>query len=167
MRALGSPGMTYRKMLAANSTNATLGTVPRVPTTTLPALAIDFRDRPPSWVKLVPFGTDANNETFTARLWGWQLVGTLWVPTILVQFLATMGNVNGVAGTDVLNTDFFCDTLGDPTAGFGTKGYDCQPHSPANDTPGFYEVKAQGCQLFELETAVGTGASGNALIGIM
>jgi hypothetical protein len=158
---------SLQKMFGTNSTQAALGTPATIPLEAVPTLGNGFVQftQAPKWLKFVPFGTDANNETINYRIWAWSEIGGMLIPSILLQFVGTFGNINGLADESVTETDFFCDTLGDPVANFGAKGIDCQPHSPQNDTPGFYLVDACGCSLFSLEIGLGTGASGNGLIG--
>lgn len=154
---------SFRKMLTENSTQAALGTPAVIPALSLTGwVTLEYF---PDWVKFIPFGTDANNETINYRLWGASVIGGLFIPQILLQFLGTFGTAKGVAGADVDENQFFCDTIGDPTTNFGTKAVDCQPYSPQNDTPGSYLLDTRGCHMFKLEIGLGTGASGNGLIG--
>lgn len=65
------------------------------------------------------FGNNANNLTFSARIWGIEegsdnvitVATKSWEVTLLAQFLATLGNVNGVAGTLIAAADFEADTI--------------------------------------------------------
>ena len=170
---LGSPGSPLSRARVANSTNS--GGFPALaPTTTKPLVdsatgatgVVDLGNNPPRLVKLIPFGVGANNTTFDVRLTAWHNAAGLWVPTVLLQFTATLSAAVGVAGATVLDTERFADTLGDPTTNFGVKGTDCWQHSPQNDTPGFYLADAAGGVLYQVDTNLGTATSGNALIGI-
>ena len=65
------------------------------------------------------FGDNAQNLTFSARIWGIEEgVGTVsttamhsWEPTLLAQLLVTLGNVNGVASTLIEAASFEADTI--------------------------------------------------------
>lgn len=114
-------------------------------------------------LKLVPFGTDADNETFTMRAVGWNQVGTLWVPTVLWESLCTLSTAVGVAAASVINTEFFCDTIAATTAGMGVANVDNVITSPADDTPAHVVIDCRGSQRVQVIFALGTGAGANAL----
>lgn len=62
------------------------------------------------------FGTDANDETFKVRVWGWdrleQSDGTFsWENALLAEFSCTLGNLAGTAGCGITATDFEVDTI--------------------------------------------------------
>jgi hypothetical protein len=155
----------YRAARATNSTDASFAS--KVPTVTEPAgagvLALAKRSLAPTWLMLVPFGV-TNNQTFDLRVVGWRHLGSLWLPTILLQFSVTLGNVNGVAGSVPADTDFVADTVSDPATGMGAKGVDCQPTSPANDTPASYMMDTRGCEKVEILFDMTGATSGNCLV---
>jgi hypothetical protein len=121
--ALETPIMDLRKGLASNST-AAYYTVP-VPTGTAPATGDDnvvfaMRDYGrANHLHVIPYGTDANNETLDLAIYGWEFVpggsGTaddLYVPTFLGEWGGTMSStLNGVSGGVLSDTEYFCDTL--------------------------------------------------------
>jgi len=162
---IGSPGAPLQRAHTANST-ATSFTAPAA-TATKPSGAgvLDFCSNPPSWLKLLLFGTGNDNDTFDARLIGWSIINSLWVPTILLQCSATLSAFVGVSGGDVTDSERFADTLSDPVSGMGSAGVDCQKHSPANDTPAFYLLDACGCTLFRLDIDRTGATAGNGLLG--
>lgn len=160
---IGSPA---QQPVLARSSHITAGafTAP-VATDTQPAAAVDFSKDPPQFIKLIPIGVGADNATLTLRLIGWsQVAGRLWVPQVLCEFLATLSTFVGVAGSSVIETERFADTVADPTANIGREGTDCWKRSPGNNTPAQYKIAAAGCVLFQVDVAVGTATSGNALI---
>lgn len=161
----GSPGAPLRRAATTNLTTTSFSALAATATKPTADGVVDLTAAPPAWLKLVPFGAGSDNTTFDARLWGWSLVSSLWVPTILVQFSATLSAAVGVSGGDVTDTDRFADTVGDPTANFGEAGVTCQPYSPQNDTPGSMILDACGCTLFQLQIDLTGATSGNALIG--
>lgn len=113
-------------------------------------------------------GTDAANETLTALITGWTYVeGTenapgLWVPTPLLALSITLGTSTGVSGAIVPETELFADTITASNA--YTSAYEII--SPANNSPGCVKVDFFGCALVQVQLAVGTGASGNAVAAV-
>lgn len=162
---IGSIGAPLQRAHATNST-ATVFTAPEA-TTTKPSGAgvLDFGGNPPVWMRVLPFGTGADNSAFDLRLVGWSLVNSLWVPTILLQFTATLSTFVGISGGDVTDLERFADTLSDPVSGMGTSGVTCHKCSPANNTPAFYLVDGMGCTLFRVDVDRDTATAGNALVG--
>lgn len=168
-----SPGIALARAFTASST-ATSFTQPAA-TLTKPSGTgvVDFTALPPSFLRVMPFGTGANNSQFDMQVIGWSLAGgtggtgSLWVPMVLCQFTVTLSQSVGVAtSTLVLDTDRFGDTLSDPAANLGTKGTDCFVHTPANDSPAHYLIDAEGCTIFSVAVNVTAGATaGNALVG--
>jgi hypothetical protein len=152
----------FAKVRATNATDTSFAS--RVATTTTPAddgvvSIADVGSTAPTWVCLVPYGSGGDGDTFDVRVVGWRKVSTLWVPTILLQFTATMSTAVGVASAAVTNSERFADTVGDPATGMGSVGVNCQPTSPANNTPAHYLVDTRGCAKFEVlfdATAAGT-----------
>lgn len=168
MRTIPSSfGGGLAKALAANATDTSFAS--RVPTTTEPTGdgVVGLRSHPdqvvPTWLLLVPYGTGDANDAFDVRVVGWRRVGTLWVPTTLLEFTATLGTAVGVAGADVADTEKFADTVSDPATGKGSVGVDCQPTSPADNTVAHYLVDTRGCPkvefLFDATTGDPTGAN--------
>ncbi len=161
----GSPGAPLRRAYTANSTD-TAFTAP-VATTTKPTGTgvIDYGNDAPAWLRVLPFGTGSDNDTFDVRIIGWSLIESLWVPVILCQFSATLSAFVGVAAAAVINTERFADTISDPATGFGEAGVTCQPQSPANDTPGFMLLDTVGCTVFRVDIDRTGATAGNALVG--
>ena len=111
------------KGLAAMSTNAAIA-VP-APTNTEPATGTDNKvidmqlQGSGNQIHLIPYGTDANNETIDLAVYAWEhqpgTTGTaddLYLPTFLGEWTGTMSNmVSGVASGVVIATEYFCDTI--------------------------------------------------------
>jgi hypothetical protein len=155
----------------ADSTSASFPT--RIPTTTEPTgdgvidlLAAAGGTRVvPTWLDIVPYGTTTADQTFKVRVVGWRKVGTLWVPTTLLEFTATLGTATGVSGATLGTTYLFADTVGDPATGKGAIGVDCQPTSPADNTVASYMVDTRGSAKVEiLFDRNSSAASCNALV---
>ncbi len=112
----------------------------------------------PTWIRIYPYGLGANNDTFDLRLWGWYRGGKpdTFYPTILTQISVTLGNFTGVAGGQVLNTEFFADTIA-LTALIGeasitaatTRQGTTELYTPANDTPAWILVPLRNAEFIE------------------
>lgn len=98
----------------------------------------------------------ASNDTFALRVWGWNRVNdpalpALYVPSILLEIACTVGAMTGVAGSAVLDTELFVDTITLTTEEkVGTVGQ-TTVLSPANDTPAFAEFRLHGAELLEFD----------------
>ena len=112
------------------------------------------------------FGAGNDNDTFDARLVGWDRIGshptsTLWVPRILASFSCTVSQMVGIAGSKVINTDRFVDTItlnavaGDPVfpdidgGGNAASGGTVQIFSPANNLMAYVSVPILGCEKLQ------------------
>lgn len=119
----------------------------------------------PKWILVKPIGLGANNDGFSMRLWGWESIGgnaetagaRAWIPSIIAEYTCLMGNMAGVAGSPVLNTEFFCDTMApvaarqaDCTIAAGTAVQTLyEVISPVNDTPAWARIPILGWEKIE------------------
>ncbi len=121
----------------------------------------------PQYMMCLPYGLGASNDGFSLRLIGWRSVSTqvnvatsvtkLWVPTIFAEFACLMGAATGVAGSAVLNTELFCDTitpvaarLPDLVIAAGTAiNSNVAIINLANDTPNFFTTPLFGFEKIE------------------
>ena len=110
----------------------------------------------PWYLNLIPFGTDAADETFDMRLWGWSKVAdtALWIPQLLVELNVTLGSVDGTAiGASHLLADTIVIAKGDA---------DAPEINPENDLPGSILVHLRGCDMFEFDFDLTGAAAANA-----
>lgn len=164
MADLTTPLRPFEKLYAANVTAASI-TNP-TPSTTAPTgdgvfnMALSA-DAGLNAVQLVFYGTrtSADNETFTARVTGYRKVGTLWVPFPLLALSMVQGTSVGVAGADVVATEYFADTIA-VTSAF-TSLYEVS--SPADNTIAYVTIDPVGCRYLRVDLAKGTNASCNVL----
>lgn len=115
----------------------------------------------PSRVRIWPIGLGSNDDAFSIRIWSWTRIGSgpspgiLWVPSELGEYSCTLGNFTGVAGSPVLNTEFFADTItvvSEPTTVANTTNAGTtEVFSPANDTPAWIELRLRGVELLEFD----------------
>lgn len=169
MQTLGTKRLSWQKLLAANTTAATITN--GLPTITKPAAAagvgvIDFVGEGNESIQnnllLSFFGerSAADNETFTARVEGWRRLGDgLWVPVPLLNLTLTMGTAVGVAGQGIINTEYLADTVV-ASAAF-TSAYELI--SPADNSVALVKVDLFGCDLVCVRLAKGTCAKCNAV----
>ena len=119
----------------------------------------------------LPIGLGAANDAFDMKVVGWRQIGAgedknqLWLPTTIASLTCTVGAMTGIAGTPVLNTELFCDTIVPKSAtGLGTSCWvrpsiDATPAatyrgslllwSPADDSIAAFAVPTLGCQRVE------------------
>lgn len=125
----------------------------------------------PSNARIIPFGTGSATNTFSVRVIGWidsqPVAGSsnavLWVPTVLCEYLCTLGTAVGVANAAVLDTEKFCDTIS-LVANRGTDGQDTTKASPTNNLVAQFLVDLKGSKRIELCYSVGTNTDCNALV---
>lgn len=118
-----------------------------------------------SFIKLIFYGTDAADETGSARLLGWERqVGIgddktpLWVPTYMVEVQFTLSTLTGVDGTEIDSSQFLADTV---TQTNGDS--DVAIVSPANDAGvATLSVDPRGAHYVEVLLTNGTAADVNA-----
>ncbi len=124
-----------------------------------------------SMAKIVGFGTDAANETFSCDIHGWFESGgdtTIWYSVHLYALTFTLGTRTGVAGTDVLDTELFADTVvaGSYQATFGGDNW-VGLLSPAGNGGAMALIPTVGATYLEFDVYDGTTASCNVLCGIL
>lgn len=113
-------------------------------------------------IELMPFGGGADDETFDMRAVGWRKVNSqpyaLWVPTVICEASVVLCSATGVAGTAVLNTDFFADAI------TVNKGIGIVPSLTANTMAAVLIVAVDGFEKVEVTfDRTGTSDTANAL----
>lgn len=112
----------------------------------------------PCRLKVWFIGLGADNDAFSARFIAWDRHGTatpfLWVPTIICELGAIVGAAVGVAGSPVLATERFADTLTivtEPTiTADTTRQGTIEVSSPANDLIAHAIIPFWPCDKFEV-----------------
>jgi hypothetical protein len=94
------------------------------------------------WFK--PWGTNAANETFDLRLWGWthDLANGQWEPALLLELNVTLGDIAASKGSLSFDADTIVLAKGDSTA---------KIISPGNDLPASVVVDVLGFHLLEFD----------------
>jgi hypothetical protein len=166
---LNTQNDNFRVLLAANSTSAAPG-APTVtvtePVTSATAAVVDFKDMSANSVALLFFGAGADNATGTAVIYGWRRVtysaGYLWVPTPLLGVDLVLSTSVGVAGTAIINTDRFADTITLTASSNFTSAYELV--SNAGNLPAMVKLDHFGARKLEIRTAIGTATNLNVAI---
>lgn len=131
-------GADFRKAYATDATSTSFAST--APTTTSPFSndgVVDMRagnDRMVSNMAfMMPYGSGADDDTFAFRVWGWRLIGTLYVPSLLIAGSCTISTCVGIAGATVTSDSRFADTIAIsyPTDG---ENVSYQLNSPADDS---------------------------------
>jgi hypothetical protein len=108
------------------------------------------------------FGVGSNGQTALARITAWRqtIDGSLWIPSPLLTLNLTFGWQLGIANTLVGATQNFVSTIVAATTFTSAN----EIISPASDgTCGLVAVDPKGAALIEVDLAIGTCASVNAL----
>lgn len=158
------PVMPLRKALATDNTDTTYEA--KAPTTTKPSGdgIFDLLNESngvntgifiPEKIVLIPYCSNANNETFGMRLWGWSryaVATPVWIPQILIGMNVVVGNISV---SDILANAFLADTLteveGDDANNITVSG--------DGDIPARATVPLQGVELIEFDFDADAGAS--------
>lgn len=154
-----------QRVRANSSTDANFPS--RVPTSTAPAgdgVIFDplAGSSAPEWLQVIPFGDGADNATFDLRVIGWKPTPLgLWIPTILAQAACTLSTAVGVNSYEVTASQRFADTI---VLSLIQANVDSKVSSPANDTPGSFQVQTRGSVFIEVIFDMGTATGANALI---
>lgn len=117
-------------------------------------------------IALVFFGVGASTNTATAKIIGWRQISAggganaLWVPVPLLALNLTLGTQTGVAGCVVDNTHLFVTTITASTAYTSAN----EIISPGDNSPALVKVDTFGCQYVQVQLAVGTATSINAML---
>ena len=114
-------------------------------------------------IVLLPYATSGDNDTFSMRLIGWRVLGSLsttllWVPVVLVELACTASTVVGVATRLVAATERFVDTI---TLVTGNDDISIDIVSPTGNVIAHVVADLKGFQKVELtfdSTAAGTTA---------
>lgn len=150
----------FQRALATNSTASAF--TAKIPVAVEPSGTGIFKmENPiPTFLQLVPFGTDANDETFDFRLYGWTRIHSerIWVPQLLADVSVTLGNMSAAV---IAASTFLADTLtynDGPPAGPFQSLIDAQ-----EDLPASVMVHTRGCEYIEFDFDMVLAASGNVL----
>jgi len=154
----------WLELLATNATDTSFAST--IPTVTKPTgdNVIDV-DKTSGQVcnnlMLLFFGAGADNATYDARVYGWQKIGDLWVPTLLAQITCTLSTVVGVSGQSVADTDRFADTYALAT-GFNAN-VSVEVVTPASNTIGHVLIDVRGFSKIEVDFDMTGATNGNTL----
>jgi hypothetical protein len=188
---LGTLSSSFRLAAATDQTNTSWATI--VPTITEPggagsgataAAVFSLTSKDGNYaqngVKVVPFGTTSNNNTFSLRVYAWSFVRNLlvnnasvdlWVPVNLLEVVCTLTSaMPGVTGSAISASHYFCQTI-TVTTGSTLSGEAAAENvvSPANGTIAHFVVDLKGFQKLQLDFSVngGSATAMNALLSLL
>jgi hypothetical protein len=155
----------FAKVRSTNSTSANYPS--KVATTTEPAtstagvLVAAPSTIAPKKILLVPYGTDADGETFKVRVIGWREVSGLWIPVPLAEATCTLSSAVGVDAASIENEEFFADTIELAT---GYPADSSRVYSPTGNVLAHLIVDVEGFKYVEvIFDRNASAASANAL----
>lgn len=148
--------LPLQKALATNSTSTDF--TAQTPTATEPTGVgvFDLLARPyghsvyvPSWLQIIPFGTDGNDDTFDFRVYGYSKTTDatpLYIPQLLIDVSVVLGNI---AATAIAANTFMADTLtinDGPIDGLFRSHIDCQEDMGAS-----LLIHTRGCRYIKFD----------------
>jgi hypothetical protein len=164
----------WSKMLSANSTSAAypstaITTTSPVATATSGIINLKHTESTPLVINnlmLAFYGAGSDNNTYTARVWGWQqLVSdgtpTLWIPTILAEITCQLCTFTGTGSASIASTDRLCDTYA-LANGFNSN-VSVEVVSPANNTGGYVMIDVRGFSMVQVDFAMVTATNANCI----
>lgn len=166
----------------AYTTNVTTATFPAVVAKTTPFglptnNGTTFNGGIPAddkFIKLMFYGVGADNSTVAYRLYGVRCAGTqnlgvanpLYIPELVLEGVATLSTLVGVAASPVLDTENFADTITVTTPATAARPaieYFLANSVTANISPATVSVSTQGYGEFYLVFDMTGATSANAL----
>jgi hypothetical protein len=161
----------YRRVLATNTTASAF--TARVDLLAMPAAPagesttgyVYVGDTNTVLIKL--YGTDADNETGSVRVYGLKAIerpgnATSFTHVLLGEYAFTLSStLTGVAGGVVGASEFYADTI---TRTYGLENVADQVFTPTSDEPAHILVDRKGHDVLLVEPIVVTALSVNALI---
>lgn len=114
---------------------------------------------------VVPYGTDAADETFDLKVVGWSrvVVGGIveWVPTEIIVVTVTLGTASGAAGGVIGDSALWADAI----AGGDTPKGDTDRQIPTvtANTIAWFQVNTRGVEKVQFLFKNTTSASANCL----
>lgn len=122
----------------------------------------------PNIVKFIPYGTGADNATFTILVVGFTHILTdanasavEWVPQPIAELTCTLSSFVGVSGSTITDSDRFVDTIA--IASVGNSNVDVVISSNALNYPASFSVDCKSCEYIGLLMKGGTATTSNAL----
>jgi len=156
----------FTKARAADSTST--GFTAKIPTLIKPTGAGVFdltngspSGNVPSYLQLLPYGKDTNNDTFDMRLWGWTATAEatpLYIPQLLLDLSLVLGNIDASA---IAASTFLVDTI------TVNKGAAAAPFrdllTTATDTAASLIVHTRGVRFIEFDFDLAGASEGTAM----
>jgi hypothetical protein len=151
----------FFRLFSANQTGAIPSAL--VPTTTEPTGDGVFSlptlyNSVSSFGSLIFYGAGTAGNTGSAQVYLWQKINDLWIPTLLLDLVVTLGSAVGIAGQSVVATDKFVNTIAANNPPTTTNAKDIQ--SPAT-TSGIAKVDFDITGAMKIQVLVGNTSTTN------
>lgn len=165
----------FKAVLTANSTST--GFTAQNTTTTDPAgttgvidllegsSKFQYSGNVPSWVQLMPFGTNGENDTFDMRVYGLNAIlgaTPIFVPQLLLDvsvILSALTATHIAADTFLADTFVLNDGAADLDGAFEQSPW-VSVISPAEDLPGSILLHTRGCRYLKFDWDLAGGQEG-------
>lgn len=176
---LNTPRLPWKRGLTTSSTDPSFA-VSKVPTITKP-VTVDDATTPTSNTLVIPckhnftqiafFGSNAANETFSAKVWLWTEVNgsvPLWMPSFAVEVAVILSTLPGVDTSPIVATtdlNFFADSV-IPTGNYDTVAVPqifSAVDKADNTSLGYVLVDTMGAALLEVEFDIVAAANANCI----
>ena len=172
-----SSNSTYSSALTGKSSKAdVLSTNVQNPEAGLVALSSATTGRAivpcgPGALVLAQFvGTNADNQTFSGRVWSWRYIESdgvtcQWTATCICDLALTLCAKTGISGGLFANTAFYADTIGVSTDRNAVTASRVVGVAGGDDSPAMLVVDPLGAEFieFELTNSGGTAVSFNGM----
>lgn len=163
MQRVGTAKCGWTKLLSTNDSSTSFAS--RIITATKPSTNIIEREGviTENLIELVFFGAGSDDQTFDARLIGWNRTNgsaAVWIPTPIAQLSCTLCTAVGVAGGDVVASDRFVDTI---TGASWNPSGGVEIVSPTGNIIAHVLVDMKGSELLQVDWDMTGATSGNCL----
>ncbi len=158
--ALATVKSPYRKFFLGTDASDASFTNP-IPTTTQPSTGFVAVPIGANFASVMLYGENSNGDLINYRFWTSRkttsVVGTtLWVPRMLCEVACTLSAITGIAAAEVVNTEFFVDTISKTTSPWPAF---IEVWSPENDTIAEMVFDCRGVDMLGLTADLNTGAT--------
>lgn len=171
MQPIGTLSSRWRRLLAANSTSSSFGTLIETVTEPVESTTSGVIEMAPSGsagpngLVAMFFGAGSNDQTFSVQVWGWEsslLAGIdVWNCVLLAQFACTLGNIAGAAGGEVTASGLVVDTI---ALTYGNDDISVDITSPENNLQAHVVMDTKGFSKVQFQFDMTGATSGNALV---
>jgi hypothetical protein len=164
---IATPARHWQKSHATNSTDTSFTS--RVDVATKPSgdgfiILDNVAGRSSNNLLIQFFGTGSDNDTFDARIYGWRLCGSTWMPQILLEITATLSGAVGISGGALSASERYADTIVQKTAFDDGEDIGFRFILPGTDLRATLIIDNLGCPLLGIDFDRTGATACNALV---